>query len=459
MAVKTALLFHKQRPLLALAVSKLRPNIFSHPVWIRFGKKDKVVSPETIQNLFGEAEQLQCDHPGDACQVLLICAVYQNYSGQSISALATIEKALDLAQHAGLSQEIPWTLWGACAVCVQQGNYEQAAILLGQLQAVLNVQNEWILADYIDVMRQFLIVAAAGTDSFCASPETQKFEGLLTITFEWLHQWGFSARPESCLPLAGYKGPTGSPEPFTRADVSGQRQLKPWHILKLIFQGELKLYWAKKGSHPADCRSSLWGSILSSLQIYFSGRKITGPLMGTDAHVPGVPTPQKVNDNPLPDIIASKREIEVKDKPVYLYMVLQQMNTVIPVSVHMLGRFVMSTQGVILKLPVSRSLSLLKYVMLNHKQNTPREVLMDVFWPDAGTGTARNNLNVAMHAIRRTLRTGIDQPVILYRDGSYSISPDIQVWLDVEEFERLISAGHRLESRNQSAAVSEYEAA
>jgi DNA-binding SARP family transcriptional activator len=49
--------------------------------------------------------------------------------------------------------------------------------------------------------------------------------------------------------------------------------------------------------------------------------------------------------------------------------------------------------------------------------------------------------------------------VILYRDGAYSITPDMQVWLDVEEFERLVHAGQRLESRNQSAAVSEYEAA
>jgi DNA-binding SARP family transcriptional activator len=35
----------------------------------------------------------------------------------------------------------------------------------------------------------------------------------------------------------------------------------------------------------------------------------------------------------------------------------------------------------------------------------------------------------------------------------------MQIWLDVEEFEHLVSAGQRLESRNQSAAVSEYEAA
>jgi DNA-binding SARP family transcriptional activator len=125
----------------------------------------------------------------------------------------------------------------------------------------------------------------------------------------------------------------------------------------------------------------------------------------------------------------------------------------------MLGRFVMSIQNVALKLSASRSLSLLKYLMLNHKQNIPREVLMDVFWPDTEPETARNNLNVALHAVRRALRGVIDLPIIVYRDGAYSLAPEIQVWLDVEEFEQLVRAGQRLESRNQSAAVSEYESA
>ena len=119
----------------------------------------------------------------------------------------------------------------------------------------------------------------------------------------------------------------------------------------------------------------------------------------------------------------------------------------------------MSIKDTEAKLPGSRSLSLLKYLMLHHKQTTPREVLMDVFWPDAAPETARNNLNVAMHGIRKALHQVIDFPVILYRDGAYSIAPNLQVWLDVEEFERCVKTGQRLESRNQSAPVSEYETA
>jgi DNA-binding SARP family transcriptional activator len=161
----------------------------------------------------------------------------------------------------------------------------------------------------------------------------------------------------------------------------------------------------------------------------------------------------------LPVRSAPEQETKLRDKPIPVDHVGQQTTTSLPVSVHMLGRFVMSIQNVPVKLPASRNLSLLKYLMLNHRQDVPREVLMDLFWPDADPETARNNLNVAIHAIRRALRGVTDCPVILYRNGAYSIAPDIQVWLDVEEFERLVNAGQRVESRNQSAAVSEYESA
>jgi DNA-binding SARP family transcriptional activator len=115
----------------------------------------------------------------------------------------------------------------------------------------------------------------------------------------------------------------------------------------------------------------------------------------------------------------------------------------------MLGAFNITIGDLTVKLPSSRGLSVLKYLLLHHKQNAPREVLMDVFWPDAEPETARNNLNVAMHSLRKALRTVIFRPVILFEDGAYGLEPNLQVWLDVEEFERCVKAGQRLEARDQ----------
>lgn len=459
MAVKSTLIAKKQRPLLTHAISKLRPKVFSHPVWVRFSSKDDLIAPETIQDLLGEAEQLQRDHPSDACQVLLICAVYQNYSGQRTSALATIQEALELAQRSGLAQEVLWAIWGECAICVQQGNYEQAAIYFDHLQTVLNEQNEWILADYIDVVRQFSPFATEGaTEQDYSSPENQEFGVLLSLTFDWLHQWGFSPQAESCVSLDRQMGGVPSQGLITRPFVTEQPHPGPWQTLKLMFRGELNLHWAKKDSLLSERQPSVWRSILNSLHAHRPGRKFDVQMIEAEAQNLNPSTSQTATANLLLSVSPPAGEAESANKPVYVEPVLER-TTPIPVSVHMLGRFVMNIQNVALKLPASRSLSLLKYLMLNHKQNIPREVLMDVFWPDAEPEMARNNLNVAMHTIRRVLRASIDVPVILYRNGAYSITTDMQVWLDVEEFERLVSAGQRLESRNQSAAVSEYEAA
>ncbi len=129
-------------------------------------------------------------------------------------------------------------------------------------------------------------------------------------------------------------------------------------------------------------------------------------------------------------------------------------------TVQMLGHFSITVQDSLLKLHATRGLSLLKYLLLYHKQNTPREVLMDIFWPDADPDAARNNLNVAIHGLRQVLRTVTDVEMIHFEDGAYGLSPDLEIWLDVEEFERCIKMGQQLESKKQlTAAVAEYEIA
>jgi DNA-binding SARP family transcriptional activator len=113
-----------------------------------------------------------------------------------------------------------------------------------------------------------------------------------------------------------------------------------------------------------------------------------------------------------------------------------------------------------LKIPSARSLSLLKYLLVHHKQKLPREVLMDTFWPDAEPETARNSLNVAIHNLRQSIRKLTEVPLIVFESGTYGLAPNLQVWIDVEEFERAQKTGLLLEARHQlTAAIAEYECA
>jgi DNA-binding SARP family transcriptional activator len=85
---------------------------------------------------------------------------------------------------------------------------------------------------------------------------------------------------------------------------------------------------------------------------------------------------------------------------------------------------------------------------------------MDQFWPDAAPEAARNNLNVAVHGLRQALKAASDRQIVLFQDGAYRLNPEMAIWLDVEEFERHVATGRRLEAAGQlAAATAEYEVA
>ncbi|HEX4814603.1 MAG TPA: BTAD domain-containing putative transcriptional regulator [Nonomuraea sp.] len=104
--------------------------------------------------------------------------------------------------------------------------------------------------------------------------------------------------------------------------------------------------------------------------------------------------------------------------------------------------------------------SLLAYIVTHREPWPRREALMDVFWPKADATAARNSLNVAIHGIRRVLRTVTDLPVIVLCEGAYRVHPAIRLWIDVEPFEQAVESGRRFErdGRPDEAARS-YEVA
>jgi DNA-binding SARP family transcriptional activator len=130
-------------------------------------------------------------------------------------------------------------------------------------------------------------------------------------------------------------------------------------------------------------------------------------------------------------------------------------------AVNLLGTFRVRLNGVTVDdWPSGRGRSLLKY-LLTHRDPWPRrEVLMDVFWPGSPPAAARNSLNVAVHGLRRALRAAADLPVVILRDGGYGLAADLQLWVDVDEFERHVDGGRGLEQAGRTAlATAEYEQA
>jgi DNA-binding SARP family transcriptional activator len=128
-------------------------------------------------------------------------------------------------------------------------------------------------------------------------------------------------------------------------------------------------------------------------------------------------------------------------------------------AVHLLGPLCVAVDDVpVGDWPSARCRSLFGY-LLTHREPWPsREVLMEVFWPESSPEASRNSLNVAIHGLRRTLRTVTDQRVVVHGGGTYGIHPDLQLWLDVEEFESRVEHGRRREEAGDAGrATREYE--
>jgi hypothetical protein len=60
--------------------------------------------------------------------------------------------------------------------------------------------------------------------------------------------------------------------------------------------------------------------------------------------------------------------------------------------------------------------------------------------------------------LRRVLREAKDVPVIVYSGGTYRLHPDVHLWLDVEEFDRLVERGRLHEDVGETdQATAAYE--
>lgn len=136
-----------------------------------------------------------------------------------------------------------------------------------------------------------------------------------------------------------------------------------------------------------------------------------------------------------------------------------------PLQVRCFGRFEVLRDGV----PIDRwrrfkAKTLLKHLIVR-RQPVPRDVLVDLLWPDSDPQTAVNGLRVALHALRQALSPGPEGEtsavdIVVFEDGNYAVNPSAGLWVDADEFGRHFANGRRLERLGQSrAAIAEFESA
>lgn len=130
--------------------------------------------------------------------------------------------------------------------------------------------------------------------------------------------------------------------------------------------------------------------------------------------------------------------------------------------IYMLGEFRVYCDDTIIEgWPRCKAKSVFKYLAIHRRKPIPKEVLMDLFWPNSDSRAARNSLNVAIYNLRQALRVD-DQTLtpIIFKDDCYLFNPEFSIYLDIEEFEARIKEAGILDGRGESeAAIASYEAA
>ena len=87
--------------------------------------------------------------------------------------------------------------------------------------------------------------------------------------------------------------------------------------------------------------------------------------------------------------------------------------------------------------PTVKSRSLLAYLILHRHRPQPRDHLADLFWGNRPQRKARQSLSTALWHIRRAVPSA---DMLVSTTHTVQVHPQIDVWVDVEEFDRLMQA-------------------
>jgi DNA-binding SARP family transcriptional activator len=113
----------------------------------------------------------------------------------------------------------------------------------------------------------------------------------------------------------------------------------------------------------------------------------------------------------------------------------------------------------VLDWPQGRCRALLGYLVF-HRLPASTSQLIDVFWPDTRPSSARNNLHVAVHAIRRAFGRITAWQIVLHSRDGYHLNQDVALHTDLEDFERDVRSGRAHEAGGRfAAALAEYRRA
>jgi DNA-binding SARP family transcriptional activator len=419
------------------------------------------------------AERFTARHEADAaCLSLLAESALAAWSGDRAHAQVQALTASLMAEAAGLNEHKSWAVWQLGCLATANGDLDGAILNFTRAATLATTTGDVLLAEGL---RQGEVLARQWRDlrrqrefhqqSYLVAERAER------IAAERLRQL-LGSPSESLGVVLGAHGWSGTPLMLKLPAPASPPEPPAAPGLTHLWDGLLGWLGLRrpKLKDAESERIDNIGSLISP-EPFFAPTVMNLPtplpaandwLLVDAASVEVLPPP--VEEAPTPYVNsdeAAPPQDEAKTKPAPPRRSPKQPPAAPVLAAHLLGDFrVTVNDRPIEKWPKGKGQAVFKYLLTHRDRPTPRDVLTETFWPGAEPEAARNRINVAVHSLRQALKSVTDVAVIVYEAGAYGLNPALRPWLDVEEFERRVQAGRRLEAQNQlRAAVAEYEIA
>lgn len=151
-------------------------------------------------------------------------------------------------------------------------------------------------------------------------------------------------------------------------------------------------------------------------------------------------------------------------EPRYATFLLEELYKQYDLIISFFGGLEIKSQGkkIEKKWETQKAKSLFCYLLVNRNKSFTPDQLMELLWPGKSFSKAQSSLHHALFCVRDIVSSFIEKesPFIEYKDGCYRVSSDYKIWLDSEEFEKLISEARQEEAKgNELSSISKYESA
>ena len=124
----------------------------------------------------------------------------------------------------------------------------------------------------------------------------------------------------------------------------------------------------------------------------------------------------------------------------------------------LLGDFRVLKREQVIAVNSGKAMNLLYYLALRKRQAVPRDMLLEMMWPDSAFSLANQSLNHLIYSLRKLLGDAIQgKPPILWTENGYCLNYEAGVGPDIAYFDALTNAGnHYRLVDNYTAAVGFY---